>query len=348
MSRRLPAEWEPQRGVLLTWPHPDSDWAPHLERIEPVYQALVAAVAPREPVVVACRDEAHRARIGRQLAGNPAVRLVIAASDDTWIRDYGPLGVIDDDGLRLLDLAFDGWGGKYPAARDDAATRALHATGALGPHPLETHPLVLEGGSIDSDGAGTLLTTERCLSCRSQEGVAGRGDWERPLARLLGADRVLWLTAGALTGDDTDGHVDMLARFCAPDTIAYTACDDPADPDYSGLQAMAAELGALRQRDGRPYRLLRLPIPAPIHSAQGARLPASYANFLIVNDAVLLPVYDDPADAHARRELARAFPERAIVPIPARALIEQNGSVHCATMQLAAAPAGRAAAAAGD
>lgn len=323
---------------MLTWPRPECDWGDRLAEAEAVFTALAAQISRRERVLVSCIDEDHRAHVGSLLSGAGAdmgaVSLRLARSNDVWVRDHGPITVLEDGSPLLLDFTFNGWGGKYPAALDNRLTRALHAQDAFGAVPLESHGFVLEGGSIESDGAGTLLTTSSCLLGPGRNTGWSRADIEGYLEGVLGVTRVLWLEHGWLAGDDTDGHVDMLARFCDAGTIAYTACEDPADEHHPALAAMAAELAALRDRDGRPYALVPLPLPGAKHDDQGARLPASYANFLIVNGAVLVPVYEDAADAVALERLRGAFPGRAVVPVPALPLIRQYGSLHCATMQL--------------
>lgn len=336
--RRLPAEWAPQDGVQLTWPNDRGDWAPYLTRVEPVFVALAREIAQRERVLIACYDDAHCRAVAASLrAADVAmdrVRLVAAPSNDTWARDHGPICVEVDGRPRLLDFTFNGWGGKYDAALDDRITARLAAAGAFGACPVEPVELVLEGGGIESDGAGTLLTTASCLLAPTRNPHLDQAQLEARLGELLGVDRFLWLHHGHLEGDDTDGHIDTLARFCDPETIAYQGCDDPDDSHYPALAAMAGELRALRTRDGRPYRLVELPWPRPKRNADGKRLPATYANFLIVNDAVLIPTYADPADAAALQRLQTCFPDRAVVPIDCSALILQYGSLHCVTMQL--------------
>jgi agmatine/peptidylarginine deiminase len=334
----LPAEWTRQSGVLLTWPHGAGDWGPFLEGVEAVFLAIAAEVTRREGLLVACSDGAHREHVMRRLAQSGAdlgrVGSQIAPSNDSWARDHGPLTVLRNGAPEILDFVFNGWGGKFPAALDNAITKSLHACGAFGTTPLHSVDLVLEGGSIDADGAGTLLTTERCLLAPTRNPQLTRQDIEQRLQALLGARRVLWLGHGALLGDDTDSHIDVLARFCDPATLAHTSCLDASDPNYPELQAMERELAQLRTSDGKPYRLVPLPIPAPQYDERGGRLPASYANFLIVNGAVLVPVYRDGADGVALERLAGCFPDRDIVPIDCRALIRQHGSLHCVTMQL--------------
>ncbi len=199
---------------------------------------------------------------------------------------------------------------------------------------METPGLILEGGSIESDGRGTILTTAECLLSRNRNPHLDRGGLERELSQRLGVDRVLWLEHGYLAGDDTDSHIDTLARLAPDDTILFVACDDRTDEHYGALACMRTELERLRTRDGRPYRLLPLPWPQARFDEEGQRLPATYANFLVINGAVLVPTYDDPADAAALAAVEQAFPDREIVGIDCLPLILQHGSLHCVTMQL--------------
>lgn len=355
-NTRLLPEFAPQSGVLLTWPHDRTAWPGTLQSVETVYTEIIRAIAGREPVLLICHDEILQQRVTRilQRAGiSPAtVQYAIVASNDIWIRDYGPLGVRRNGIPALLDFVFDGWGGKYPAGRDNTVTKRLCAGGRFGATPCLPHPLVLEGGSIDTDGRDTLLTTARCLLGSRRNPGYDRPALESLFLTHLGIRRVLWLEHGYLAGDDTDGHIDMLARFCSPDTIAYTCCEDPGDEHYPEHQAMERQLTGFRNHAGEPYRCLPLPLPPPVYDAGGRRLPASHANFLIINTAVLVPVYAAPTDARALNVLADCFPGREIIPVNCLPLIQQFGSLHCATMQLAAgildpgplpcrAPAGR-------
>ena len=334
---RFPAEWEPQSAVLIAWPNEDTDWGPRLGEVEETYVALVSAITRfQDAVICVCDDDLETyaaARLRSARVDMDRVRFVQAAYDDTWLRDSGPITLRDGDGFRLMDFRFTGWGGKYEASRDDQLVEALHAQGVFARAHREEVDFALEGGGIETDGAGTLLTTWRCLHERHPE--ATREDLSNRLAGWLRQDRVLWLDHGYLEGDDTDAHIDTLARFAPGDAIVFQACDDPSDSHHAELQAMAAEIAALRTVDGRPYRLFPLPWAQPVID-DGRRLAASYANYLIINGAVLMPAYGDPADAVAQAVLADAHPGREIVPVPCRPLIWQNGSLHCITMQLPA------------
>ena len=334
-SVRFPAEWEPQSAILIAWPHAGTDWADRLGDVEETYIALVQAITRFQPVVVCVADDDIETYAEMRLRSNRVdmarVRFVTVAYDDTWLRDSGPITLRDGAGFRLLDFRFTAWGGKFEAGRDDLLVEALAAQGLFGDAARQRVDFALEGGGIETDGAGTLLTTWHCLHERHPD--ATREQLSAQLADWLHQDRVLWLDHGALEGDDTDAHIDTLARFAPGDAIVFQACDDEADSHYADLKAMADEIAALRTRDGRPYALFPLPWAKPVID-EGRRLAASYANFLIVNGAVLMPAYGDPADAAAAAVLAQAFPGREIVQVPCRPLIWQNGSLHCITMQL--------------
>ena len=334
---RFPAEWEPQAAILIAWPNADTDWAERLAEVEDTYIALVAAIVRFQRVVICVADDDVESYAQARLSSNridmARVRFVTVAYDDTWLRDSGPITLRDGDGFRLLDFRFTGWGGKFEASRDDLLVERLSGMGIFSKNARQSIDFALEGGAIDTDGAGTLLTTWQCLHERHPD--ASREALTAKLAGWLHQDRVLWLDHGYLEGDDTDAHVDTLARFAAPDAIVFQACDDETDSHYADLKAMADEIAALRTKDGQPYRLFPLPWARPIVDG-GRRLAASYANFLIVNGAVLMPAYGDAADDAAAAVLARAFPDREIVQVPCRPLIWQNGSLHCLTMQLPA------------
>jgi len=336
---RLPAEWEPQSGVQLTWPHADSDWADRLSEVEPVFVEIGAAISRYQQLLVVCQSAPHARHIRSLLlnAGVDADRLrqAIATSDDTWARDHGAICVERDGRPMLLDFQFNGWGGKFDAARDNDITPALSRAGVFGDTPCSTLAFVLEGGAIETDGRSTLLATRHTLVTDTRNPGMDTAAVEALLREQLGIERFLWLDHGDLAGDDTDGHIDTLARFAGPDTILYATCEAD-DVDFPGLVAMADELTQLRKSDGSAYRLMPLPPPGIHFDHDGRRLPASYANFLIINGAVLLPVYGVANDQLAIGVLADAFPGRDIIPIDCRHIIAQNGSLHCLTMQFPA------------
>ena len=338
IQRILPAEWAPQSGVMLTWPHDQSDWQPYLAQVEPVYVNIARAVCKHERLLVCCRDELHVEHVRLQLEKSGIdqrrVSLQIAPSNDSWTRDHGPITLLQDGAPVLLDFVFNGWGGKYAAQLDNRITRRLHAQGAFGATPLVTMDLVLEGGSIESDGQGTVLTTTQCLLSPKRNPHLTRTQIEQRVMQFFNLKHMLWLEHGHLEGDDTDSHIDTLTRFCDAHTIAYVQCDDRADAHYADLHAMEQELHALRDAQGKPYRLVPLPWPKAKTNADGKRLPATYANFLIINGAVLAPTYRDAADALALTRLRECFPDRDIVPIDCLPLIYQFGSLHCISMQL--------------
>lgn len=333
-NRRLPAEWEPQDGVLLAWPHEASDWHPYLDLVQPVFAEIIAAISRFETVIVAT-DDPDRVREALSEAGAELerVRVYPVETNDTWARDFGPITVEEQGAPRLLNFGFNGWGLKFPSDLDNRINKRLQALGAWGA-PVDTVGLILEGGSIESDGRGTLLTTEECLMNDNRNPHLTREELEEEMHGLFGCDRFLWLANGYLAGDDTDSHVDTLARLCPDDTIAYVSCDDPEDEHYPALKAMEQEILAFRTRDGRPYRAIPLPWPGAKYDEEGERLPATYANFLVINGAVLVPTYDDKSDAAALAAIGEAFPGREIIGIDCLPLILQHGSLHCVTMQL--------------
>jgi agmatine/peptidylarginine deiminase len=338
LSLRLPAEWEPQSAVLIAWPHADTDWADRLTEVETTYVALAAAVTRFQSLIIVVPGHALHLRVQAMLTGEGVdlskVRFVELPYDDTWLRDSGPITLKADDGrFQLTDFRFTGWGGKFGAEQDDALIAGLVEAGVFGKAAHKRVDWALEGGGIESDGVGTVLTTWRCLVQRHPE--QSREQMSAILSDNLHASRVLWLDYGYLEGDDTDAHLDTLARFAPGDRIVYQACDDATDPHFDELKRMGEELAALRTPDGRPYQLYPLPWARPIIDA-GRRLAASYANYLIVNGAVLVPAYGDAVDDEAARIIGEAHPGREIVQVPCRPLIWQNGSLHCITMQLPA------------
>ena len=305
---RLPAEWEPQSGVQLTWPHAKTDWAPMLSEVTKTYEEMAREIRRREPLLI---------------VGPP--------TNDTWARDHGFISLVPS---LLLDFCFNGWGEKFPAQQDNAINRRLYEDGSVKGEYVDHLDFVLEGGSIESDGKGTIFTTSCCLLAPHRNQPLTKEQIEERLKEYLYADRVLWIDHGQLTGDDTDGHIDTLVRIAPDDTLLYVGCDDPQDEQYEGLRLMEEQLRTFRTIDGKPYTLKKLPMPRPIFDEDGQRLPATYANFLIINGAVLCPTYAQPdLDAEALHIIGEAFPDREIVGIDCHSLIKQHGSLHCCTMQ---------------
>jgi agmatine deiminase len=334
VTRRLPAEWEPQDGVLVAWPHHKSDWQPYLDQAESVFAEVIAQISRFEQVLVVAPDALLVSdRLRQSAACLENVRIYPGPTNDTWARDFGPITVAEAGKPVLLDFGFNGWGLKFAANLDNQITRRLEDDGAFAV-ARRTMGLILEGGSIESDGQGTILTTAECLLNPNRNPQLTQLELEAQLATLFGADQILWLESGYLAGDDTDSHVDTLARLCPDNTILYVACDDPQDEHHSALNAMAEELRQFRTRDGEPYRLLPLPWPTAMYDPEGERLPATYANFLIINGAVLVPTYGAPQDTVALAVVQQAFPGRQIIGVDCRTLILQHGSLHCVTMQL--------------
>ncbi len=337
-SLRLPAEWEPQLAVLIAWPHEYTDWAPRLSQVDVCYQALASAIAPRVETLYIVTPEPERVKALIPDIAN--ARVIELPTNDTWTRDYGPISTRQgaDGALILNDFQFNGWGLKFAADCDNLVSLLLASDPDMPFSAMlykNMRSFVLEGGSIESDGEGTILTTAECLLSPNRNGGLEPGEIEMVLRGSLGAKRVLWLRHGALEGDDTDSHVDTLARLLPGGVIAYSSCDRPDDSHFAELSAMEAELQELRQPDGKPYRLVSLPIPEPIYDEDGDRLPATYANFLILNGAILLPVYaDERYDALAIERIRQAAPGYEIVTVDCRELIRQHGSLHCATMQI--------------
>lgn len=337
-AAQLPPEWAEQSDVLLAWPYAEGDFSPWLEEVETTYGLIASEISRRQNLIIACRHRDHHRHIESRLSGLRAnranIRLVEIPYDDVWVRDTAPLTVRTPQGAKLLDFRFNGWGNKYEHAADAAFARNLFDTGVLRVMTMESVDFVLEGGSLETDGQTTLLTTARCLLSATRNPHLNQVQIEQQLKASFGVKRILWLHHGHAEGDDTDAHIDTLARFCSPHTIAYTSCDNPDDDSlYADLKAMENELRAFRTTTGQPYVLVPLPIPKAIYSEDGQRLPATYANFLIINGAVLVPTYGDETDRIALARLADCFPRREMVPIASTPLIRQFGSIHCMTMQ---------------
>ena len=331
----LPAEWEPQSGIQLTWPHSGTDWAPMLDEISQCYARIVREIIRFEPVMIVTPSADIVHPYIEDLDQDRIHICEVRGTNDTWARDHGGIGVMFKGKPAVFNFIFNGWGMKYPANYDNQIVSEMESGQAFAPGiKVFSPPFVLEGGSIESDGCGTVLTTASCLFSNNRNEPWLSHNTKDDLAFFLGADRILILENGYLEGDDTDGHVDTLARFCDPETIAYVQCTDPEDSHFDELLAMERELLALRTAEGKPYRLISLPMAEPVFDEDGYQLPATYANFLILNGAVLVPAYgNDELDEQAREVLQTAFPDREIISVDCLPLIQQGGAIHCATMQ---------------
>ena len=331
----MPAEWHKQHMVQLTWPHEGTDWNYMLDEVEACFVELAKAICARERLLIVAPDvNKVRNMLGKAGANIPNITFFECETNDTWARDHAFITLLGDNVPHYVDFCFNGWGRKFEASLDNAINGKLYDAGIVKGEYEDCTSFVLEGGSIESDGKGTLLTTSQCLLAPHRNQPMEREDIERSLKNMLHVERVLWLDYGNLIGDDTDGHVDTVARLAPEDTIVYMQCQDKDDEQYADLCAMEEQIKALRTADGKPYRTLPLPSPTPIYDEDGERLPATYANFLIMNGAVLYPTYAQPDnDKLAAEVLSKAFSGYEIVGIDCRALIKQHGSLHCVTMQ---------------
>ena len=334
---RMPAEWEKQRAVLLSFPHEDTDWnneecEADLEEALSPFIRIAQAIAYGEAVYIICKD---KEKISSMFCSTRNMTFIEIPTNDTWIRDYGYISIKEENETKLLDFTFDGWGGKFEASFDNSVNRALHKKGYMGITPLETIDLVLEGGSIESDGEGTILTTSACLCNPNRNAGQSKEEIEKKLAHYLGTDKILWLDHGYLAGDDTDSHIDTLARFVNKETIVYVKCEDEKDEHYETLKKMEEQLQNFRTKEGKPYTLVSLPMCEAKYDEDKNRLPATYANFLITNDALIYPTYNDKNDKKVGEIFKELFPNKEIIPVNCLKLIEQGGSLHCSAMQIA-------------
>lgn len=335
---RFAAEWEPQSAVLIAWPHHSGDFVGNLADVEDSYRVIAETISRYQTVVIVCQDNEHQRHIEQQLqaAKQEAVIFAHAPVNDIWVRDTAPLSIETEDGYSLINFQFNAWGNKYAYQDDNALSERLYEQGLFGKTPFQNFNMVLEGGSVESDGMGAVMTTRQCLLNPNRNPELSADEIAARLQQALGAERILWVNQEHLAGDDTDAHIDTLARFCSPDSIAYCSSVDEEDKHYAALKNMEAQLQSFRTHDGKPYRLTALPLPAPVFDEDGKRLPANYANFLIINGAVLVPNYNDPMDAIAMSRLAACFPDREVIAIPCRPLVHQYGSLHCMSMQFPA------------
>lgn len=321
----------------MSWPHRESSWPGRFEPVPAVFAEIVRHLAEQEEVHINVADEAleEHARNTLRRAAVPPTNIFFHhhPTNDAWCRDHGPIFLNRLAGGRpeqlILDWGYNAWGGKYPPFDDD--DRIPSRIGAALGIPVLKPGIVLEGGSIDVNGRGTLLTTESCLLNPNRNGSLGREAIERYLRDYLGVRHILWLGEG-IEGDDTDGHVDDLTRFVDPTTVVTVVEDDPADPNYRPLRDNLARLRGMTDQDGRPLDVVTIPMPRPMYQ-DDHRLPASYANFYIANRVVLMPAYDPERDEDARATLQRVFPDRRVIPIACTDLVWGLGSIHCVTQQ---------------
>lgn len=335
MKEFLP-EWTPCDGVLLALPHRLTDWNYILEEALSQYKRLVEAFIKEGVHVVLlcpCRVEAESIFDKDFLHG---ITFVEMEYNDTWTRDYGPLTILKHGNLRALDFGFNGWGLKFAADLDNQVNRRLNEKSVISKSLYRNESaFILEGGSIDTDGKGTILTTTRCLCSPNRNGFLSKPEADKQLRHRLGAEHVLFLDYGALIGDDTDSHIDTLARMAPDNIILFTGCRDIDDPQFDELLKMRAQLSMFRNAEGDPYNLVELPLPDAIFDEEGNRLPATYANYLVMEHSLFMPTYNQKQkDDLAMQTVRIAFPNHNVVGVDCSTLIKQHGSLHCATMQL--------------
>lgn len=352
-SYYLPAEWQKQQAIQLTWPHTTNDWSNsnivnYLIDIDQYFIKLAQSILNYQDLIIAAENEESKDNIEKKLNKNYPFNLhvYISTSNGTWARDHGPITMLPKTtGKKLiLDFEFNAWGGKFGYTKDNAVTKHLYHQAAFNSADYKKIDYILEGGAIECNGEGVLLTTASCLFNQNRNHQMTKQQTIDDLKQYLNVNNLVVIENSMLYGDDTDGHIDMLARFCNRDTILYTACDDQSNPNYANLKKLEQELLVLQKSNGiiDGLKLIPLYIPKVIHNAEKLKnnipdnvLPASYANFLILNGAVLVPIYNDPKyDQLALDTLSQAFPNRDILGLDSRIVIEQGGSLHCLTMQI--------------
>jgi agmatine deiminase len=331
----FPPEWYEQDGVMLSWPHAGTDWASVLPEVELTYLEVARQIMKRETLVITAQDAEHVKSLFTEDEKRKSLFFEIP-SNDTWSRDHGPICTFLEDRPVINDFRFNGWGRKFDGELDNLITSSLIRQNAFVENATVCSfpDFILEGGSIESDGRGTLLTTSKCLLNPNRNGNLSKNEIEDFLKKYLGIHRILWLDYGFLEGDDTDSHIDTLARFCNEDTISYVRCEYQTDHHFAELREMEMQLKSFRTKKGEPYKLIPLPMARPLYDARGLRMPATYANFLIINKAVLVPLYGTDEDKRALETMREIFQEREITGINCVPLIRQNGSLHCITMQI--------------
>lgn len=336
METRLIAEWEGCRSVLLALPESHTDWNYILEEARDQYRRIILALTSNGLHCVVLTADKVSAETLLAECDQSLLTLIEMDYNDTWTRDYGPISVERGDRLRALDFGFNGWGLKFASDNDNLVNLRLKERYVIMPETYRNErDFTLEGGSIETDGHGTLLTTSLCLCSENRNGGRSKPALNDILKDRLGVDHVLWLDYGALAGDDTDSHIDTLCRMAPDNTILFTGCRDMDDPHFEELLKMRAQLTMFRTPEGEPYNLVELPLPSPIYDENGDRLPASYANYLVTSDKIFMPTYSQPEnDMLACHTVKIAFPDHEVVPVECSTLIKQHGSLHCATMQI--------------
>ncbi len=333
---RFIPEWEPVEYILLALPNKDTDWDYILPEAIDQYQRLVKAITDEGIKVALLCQNAGEAMEIMQDSRQELISYIPMEYNDTWTRDYGIISVIRGERLRALDFGFNAWGLKFAADKDNLVNLNLDNRGFLMPLTYRNErDFILEGGSVETDGKGTILTTSKCLQSPNRNGGKTKNELNRELFNRLGAEHVLWLDHGALEGDDTDSHIDTLARLAPEDTIVFTGTKNFDDPQFESLLAMRAQLTLFRTVEGYPYNLVELPLPDPVLDEDGSRLPATYANYLVANGVIFMPTYAQPdKDELAMRSIKIAYPTHKVVGVDCRTLLRQHGSLHCATMQI--------------
>lgn len=332
--KRLPAEWEMNGAVMLAWPHENTDWCYMLPQVRECFVAMVEAMTRWTKVIVVAPDCSVPRRFLSQF-GSDKVAYFECETNDTWTRDYGPITVELSDGtMAPCDYRFNGWGMKFAACHDNLVVGKMHSAGVLSGQLLSYQNFTLEGGGIESDGAGLLMTTAECQMSPNRNPWLDENQVKDALCSMFGAEKVIWLRHGYLAGDDTDSHIDTLARFAPGNTIVYVGCDDEADEHYTELSLMEQELKEAVNLNGDSFNLVRLPLPDAIFDEEGERLPATYANFLVLPQAVIMPTYGQPRKDELARQMLQMVFDVPVVTVDCRALICQHGSLHCMTMQI--------------
>lgn len=333
----FPPEWYPQSAIQLTWPHPDTDWDYMLEEVTTCYVNIAVEILKRQKLIVVCHNAEtvkYELKEYKDLFRN--LTLVELPTNDTWARDHSGISVINNEKKQVYDFTFNGWGLKFASSYDNQISRGLFKNDIFKSDVelINKKDFALEGGALESDGKGTLLTTSECMLSANRNSFMSKDEIEKYLKEAFGLNKILWLDHGYLSGDDTDSHIDTLARYCDEHTIVYVKCEDKNDEHYEALTKMEEQLKTFTDYQGNPYKLISLPMAKAVYDEDNERLPATYANFLIMNDVVLLPFYNDQErDTEAKEKLEIAFPTREIIGIDCSSLIRQHGSLHCITMQ---------------